>query len=312
MRVQEIISEGIWDKALGIGARLMSKKPEVEAMEKLAAHWANEISATGKATTKASAVIGKDLAKDKALVAKATKEAEKIAAGSARAKNVAVIKMGASEFASKINTLAKWGIATAPIVQYNIRMNKWQKKLEAGEITPEEFEAIRQKELATMVGQMSVSLGSLAVFKSFATGAKFLVNWIPKLGPVLSGALTASSTVGAGLVAWWASQSGREWITWAICDAFVDLSPILGGVPARVIDMFKDKVDELKTGKQSAGQPAASAAQQPGQAAAFTGTTAPAGKPTAYQPNSLAGSNMQTTTATDAEGKPSFDIGWKN
>ena len=309
MRVHEIINEGVWDKALGLGARLLSKSPKAAAIERLASQWASEISRVGKATSKASTIIGKDLAKDKALLSAAKAQAEKLAASAARAKNAAVIKgavgSGLKKAASAINKLAVAGIAVDPIYEYNKRMGKWEELLKSGKITQEQYDEIRQKEMATMMAHMTANIGGLAVFKSFAAGSKFLLGWIPGV----SAALTGLSTAGAAAMAyWWQTDEGRKWITYAIMNEFYDLSPILGGVPLKAIDELKAKIPGFNSEKTPAATGGAG-----GQAAAQPGTTAPtAAAPKAtgtpgQQPAALAGTNLQTVDT----GPGTFDVTWK-
>lgn len=310
MKVQEIISEGIWDKALSLGAKLVSKSDKTQALEKLTALWAKEIGSSGKAMSNASTVIGKNLAKDKALLAAAKTQAEKLAAKATRAANAAkitgAISTGVKKGASGINKLLLIGLTADPFYEYNSRMSKWEDLLKAGKITQEDYDSIRQKELGTLVAHVAANLGGLAVFKSFGAGAKFLGGWIPGFRPLVTGLTTAGA---AAMAYWWQTDEGRKWLSYAIVNEMYDLSPLIGGAAANLIDTVKSKIPGFnKTQPAATGGAGGQGAAQPG-TTALTAPAAPVKQ--GPQPGALAGTNLQAVDTVGADGKPSFDITWK-
>jgi hypothetical protein len=308
MKVTEIITTeslnevNLLSKLLTKGAQYFSKN---DAIDKLAAQWTSELVTYGKILTRQPAnVIGKDLAQDKALIKKAFEKVRKEAPGAIRSAKRSIIsqgiRKGADNVSGLITKLTTMGVSTASVIQYNRVVNDLQAQLDAGKITPDEFESKRQQAMTVLVGQIAGSLATWGVLKSATV---LPVAIIGKFVPGFTAAASGLNAAGMAAAAYWLNtDAGREALTYMLIDGFVDLSPLLGGVPTSWLDKFKAMVPGFN---KSANVPApAGTPQKMGQApaAAPLGTT----KPTMGQQQVVPGTDISTTMT----GPNSFDVAY--
>lgn len=266
MKITEIISSPELNEAyfgLGplwsagaklVGAGAGSSK---EAIAKLGAKWAEEIAAHGKPVTTATDIVGDKFAKDPSVLKAAGKEAENIRKGAVAASNKAAVKGAISGAASMLNNtaglisrLTALGISTAAVLQYNKKMDAWQVDLDKKSITPDQFELARRQELAVMIEQIAASLVTFGAARS-------LTLLLP--GTISKGL----STYGMYKMAdYLMTDEGRKLLATLTVNEYYDLTPILGGVPAKMLDKVKSMIPSFN-GKTTPAQNDQSG--QPGQ-----------------------------------------------
>ena len=293
MRIQELIptidqelNEGLLDKMFAAGAAYFSKP---QAISTLTAKWAEEIATQGKRISKAEDVVGKKLAADPEIISAARSAAAKAKVGATKAANRSAVTQavggmlaGAHE---KMQTLVKWGIAVAPIVQYNLKMRKWDQQLASGAIDQATYDEIRRKEMSISIAEVAAGLTGATFLKGFGSASSWMTSWSPKLTSVVRGLTTAGQ---AAAVLWLNSDEGRKWVSYTIFNELYDISDILGGKPVEWLDKFKSLIPGLNSGTSGVSGPQQSAAP------AGTTTAPVANKPAAQQSGMLKGTNMQT------------------
>ena len=305
MKITEVISSPelneasipgmVWNagaKILGAGAG--SSK---EAIAKLGAKWAEEIGTHGKPVTSAADLVGEKFAKDPKILKAAEKEAANIGKGAVTAANKTGVVQTLAKGAAMVNktadlaaTLTKIGISAAAVLQYNRRMDAWQKDLDSGAITPDQFELARRQELSVMIGQIAASFMTFGAAKIITS----IVRFIPGLSTGLS--TYAMYKLGDYLM----TPEGSKLVATAFVNEFYDITPILGGIPAAAIDKIKSVVTGAKP-------PAAGQAEPGVPAAAPAGTTA--------EPAPKLGKAQQipgTGISTRSTGPDSFDIDYSS
>lgn len=291
MRIKDIapsisdeLNEGLLDKIFAKGAEYLAKPQAIAALK---AKWAEEIATLGKRVSKPADVIGAKLAADPEIIKAARASAAKGKLGAANAANKAAVAKGVGTLLAganeKLQTLIKWGIVVDPILQYNIKMKKWDAQLASGAIDQATYDDIRKKELSISIAAFATGLAGSTFIKGFGSASSWLTSWSPTLTSIIRGITTAGQ---AATVYWLNSEQGRHWISYLVFNDLYDISDILGK-PTTLIDQFKSMVPGFN------GPPAA----QGGTAAAPTGTTtgtASAAAPAAQQSSMLKGTNMQS------------------
>ena len=308
MKITEIISspelnEGLGSMAWDAGAKLLGAGAgsSKEAIAKLGAKWADEIATHGKPVTAASEVVGDKWATNPSVLKNAEKEANNIRKGAETAANKAAVKGAIANAASMVNKtaglvskLTALGISTAAVLQYNRRMDAWQHDLDNNDITQDQFELARRQELAVMISQIALSLGTYGAARSLTA----------LLPGTISKGLSAYGMYKMG--DYLMTNEGRQTLATVLVNEYYDLTPILGGVPAKMLDKIKSMVPGFNNDKSS-GQPGQGNPGGQSPSAAPSGTTTD----TAYktQPSqNIPGSNLTSTNT----GPNSFDIGWQD
>lgn len=257
MRINDLITEQeqqldeFLGKALGALFRWLNPASK-QAAEQLTAVWAKEIAKHGAPKTAASKIVGKAMAKDPKVVQTAAKEAEKLANKAAIKAGVQVgknaVQTGLNITDSGLKWLVRWQAIGSPIFEYNQKMKKWEQALANNEITQEEYEGIREKELSFLVGRVASGIAVSGVIRGtllpMIAGFKAFGN--PMMSSILSGVSRAGT---AYMLSWMNSDEGREILANIMVNGFVD--PIVGGTTANLIDKVRGKAREAN-GQQPA------------------------------------------------------------
>jgi len=305
MKVTEIITTETLSEAWGAG--LLGKAAgyftKSAAMDRLVAKWTEELATHGKILTKAPGnIVGPELAKDRDFITKAIAKVRKDAPKAVRQYHGGIIGAGvrkvADNAAGLITALTTAGISAASAKQYNDTVNELQKQLDAGQITPDEFEIGRQKAMTLLVGQVTLSLGAWGALKSVSAMPVAIINkFVPGFAAVASG-LSAYGMVQASN--WLRSEQGRQALAFMFIDGFIDTSPLFGGVPVSWLDKFKSMVPGFNKTPAPAGTPQ-KMGQAPAAAPMNTTTTQKMGQPVA-----VPGTDISTTMT----GPNSFDVAY--
>lgn len=177
-----------------------------------------------------------------------------------------------------IKLLIKLGISAAPIWKYNQNIKEYEKKYKSGEWTKAQFDEVRRSELTIVVERIAAGLlgskliGSMASVLSFAK--------IPQLFPKMYYLIYSLSVAGQlKFIEWINSEEGRTWLSYLITDKFIDISPLVGGGTAALLDKLESLIPGFEgipqTVNKTPTQPTPSTAltapqKQPDQSAALT------------------------------------------
>ena len=269
MKIQEIISEPLQES---LAARAVAKvaswlaKPEVaKAVDALTDLWTKEMRVNkGKPITTTVSDITKAIGKhgqDPSVIKAARANATKIYQSGVRSNNISAVTSAAARgiyaTSTGINVLTGVGVPLAAVTVYNQRVTALERKLAANEITPEEFNDARNREMSVMIGTMATALVSWAGIRAVAGSTNWILGGMLKkfFGPIMAG-LTATGT--AAMAYWLTTDDGRKFVAMFFASEYLqlDISPLVGGKATYLVDTIKSMVPGWE---QSGGKVAADA-----------------------------------------------------
>ncbi len=261
MRIRDVITEenifatwaakGLSKLAPRTAGRIASK---ADALESLTNAWAVELQTYGKIVTKADKVVGANYAQDAALVARAQKEATKIANQAKYKTNVAAMekKLGAAgSTVIKFAVTAGWFDA---LYSAYTEISELNDKLANKQITPEQHENDVRYYLGKCVTQIAAIAVSGGIFKVGAIGLK-TIPILPFAGAIGNALASLSGVAAAGVSAWFMSAEGSKYFAeWYASNALSAIltRQIAGNMSKNAYDYILRSVDDIKNGKMPA------------------------------------------------------------
>lgn len=152
---------------------------------------------------------------------------------------------------SSAMSLLKYWQMLDPFLVYNKHMEQWEKQLAQGKITEEQYEAIREKELTQLVGQVATILATNGMIRA---GIMPVLGFFRVFGlnTIHAFVNTLTKASQGALMMWWNSNEGRAWIASVLALGVIGdqdwASTIIGGNIARQLDRLKGKVKAAPVG----------------------------------------------------------------
>ena len=151
-----------------------------------------------------------------------------------------LFKPGAEKLIYKLTTI---GVSAVPIWNYLKDLSVYKYQLSTGKIDKDQYEMINRRQLTIMATEIASSLMVGGLLRTFAKFMSLVTFMNPTVRTILAGLTTYGQLEFMKHID---SDEWRQKIAWLLCGEIVDISPVVGGGIAKILDELTELVADIK------------------------------------------------------------------